>query len=61
MDETLIRSEFGLKRNCDKKFHLQSKLNWCGRTTVYLLARPYVDKMLKILKKHFELVIFTAA
>ena len=61
LDETLIRSEFRFKEGFDKKMCLPCKLSWTGRTSVYLFFRPYLDQMLKVLKKHFELIIFTAA
>jgi len=61
LDETLIRSEFRMKDGYDKKFSLQSRFSWTGRTTVYLFLRPYLMKMLKILRQDFEIVIFTAS
>lgn len=61
LDETLVRSEFRFKEGFDKKISLPCKLSWTGRTPVYLFFRPYLEQMLKVLKKHFEIIVFTAA
>eukprot|EP00347_Sterkiella_histriomuscorum_P001849 403370443 len=61
LDETLIRSEFRLKEGFDKKFTLQSRYSWTGRSSVFLFFRPFLMKMLKSLQADFEIVIFTAS
>jgi CTD small phosphatase-like protein 2 len=40
---------------------MTSKLAWTGKSTVYLFFRPFTSKMLKILARDFELIVFTAS
>jgi CTD small phosphatase-like protein 2 len=61
LDETLIRSEFSLKEGYDHKFVINSLVARTGLLLVYLYVRPGVKEMLNDLKKHFELIIFTAS
>lgn len=61
LDETLIRSEFMIKEGYDYKISIRSRVYWESRATVYLFVRPYLLKMLAILKEDFELIIFTAS
>lgn len=61
LDETLIKSVSDRSKMCMNEFDVHLKIkDGAEMKDIYVSIRPYAIEMLKKLKKHAELVVFTA-
>lgn len=62
LDETLIKATNDPSRFPDGKYDVKSKLDIdiLPNKDIFISYRPYMFEMLTILKKSFELILFTA-
>jgi TFIIF-interacting CTD phosphatase-like protein len=60
LDETLIHFVSGVAQD-DEENGLNEHMDTEGENDFFYMVRPFCNKFLTELSKHFELVIFTAA